>query len=344
MSGCWFPTGPMHEAWSNHSALLLPDGRVVVVGGGSRAAEVWDPSSNGWSLLGERLPYRINHEAVLLRDGRLLVLGGTGNQTTYASAQLLDPESGDGSQARPMPRRRSHFAAVRLGDGRVLVAGGLSHADEDLASAEVYDPERDTWAEVGPLNTARHFHRMVALPSGGALAVCGAASRYVLGGFEHWDGMTGKWSEAGRIEPGRFSHEVTLLADGRALVTGGEEEFPDEPFADTGVTALAWAWNATGRDAHVASMNQPRQGHRAARLPDGRVFVVGGVNPAGEGLSSAEVYDPVQNTWTEVASMELSRFHHTATALPDGRVLVVGQNQYTRETHAELWAPEGSGL
>ncbi|MGH9282643.1 MAG: kelch repeat-containing protein, partial [Acidimicrobiales bacterium] len=56
---------------------------------------------------------------------------------------------------------------------------------------------------------------------------------------------------------------------------------------------------------------------------DGRVVVVGGVNPNGQ-LASTEVYDPGPGSWTASGALATPRANHTATALPDGRVMVAG--------------------
>ena len=63
--------------------------------------------------------------------------------------------------------------------------------------------------------------------------------------------------------------------------------------------------------------------HTATLLADGRVLVTGGFN--GGQLSSAEIYDPVAETWSATAGpMTVARYHHLASLLPSGKVLVTG--------------------
>jgi N-acetylneuraminic acid mutarotase len=75
-------------------------------------------------------------------------------------------------------------------------------------------------------------------------------------------------------------------------------------------------------------MSTDRLSATATLLPNGKVLVTGGlagVQGGGTmGLASAEVYDPVANTWSVVASMASVRANHTATLLQNGQVLVVG--------------------
>jgi len=70
-------------------------------------------------------------------------------------------------------------------------------------------------------------------------------------------------------------------------------------------------------------MITPRRSHSSTLLPDGRVLVAGGYSES-DVTNSAEIYDPVANTWTIVAGMNVDRQLHTATLLRDGRVLVAG--------------------
>ena len=53
------------------------------------------------------------------------------------------------------------------------------------------------------------------------------------------------------------------------------------------------------------------------------MLVIGGVNSNGA-VSSAELYDPTNGTWSTVAPLTTARYIHTASLLPSGRVLVTG--------------------
>src|SRR6266851_2311216 len=83
------------------------------------------------------------------------------------------------------------------------------------------------------------------------------------------------------------------------------------------VVAAAGAAQATG------SMATARGHHKATRLADGTVLVVGGYN-AGY-LASAEIYNPVNGAFLPTAgSLATARDAHTATLLGDGTLLVLG--------------------
>jgi N-acetylneuraminic acid mutarotase len=78
-------------------------------------------------------------------------------------------------------------------------------------------------------------------------------------------------------------------------------------------------WRRTG------SMAGSRFAHRAVRLADGRMFVVGGFDKyPGNLLSTAELYDPKTEQWSSVRPMDEARGSLAMAQLLDGRVLVVG--------------------
>src|SRR5215207_7265482 len=77
----WQPAVPMIEAREQHTATVLADGRVLVVGGshngGSATAELYDPRTREWTYTGSLASKRGGQPAVLLEDGRVLVVGVT---------------------------------------------------------------------------------------------------------------------------------------------------------------------------------------------------------------------------------------------------------------------------
>jgi hypothetical protein len=79
------------------TATLLPDGKVLVTGGGfsggpddGTSAELYDPGTGSWTTIGSMTTPRSGQTATLLSDGTVLVAGG--NSTGAAdSAELYVP-------------------------------------------------------------------------------------------------------------------------------------------------------------------------------------------------------------------------------------------------------------
>jgi N-acetylneuraminic acid mutarotase len=93
--------------------------------------------------------------------------------------------------------------------------------------------------------------------------------------------------------------------------------------------------SSTGTWTNTNSMNHARYMHAAVVLPDGKVFVIGGL---GDGhLNSTELYDPSARSWTTTANMNNARYSHTASLLTNGKVLVTGGSSGVILNSAELY-------
>ena len=90
----WVPTGNLSTARWDHTATLLPNGRVLVVGGpfALDTAELYDPTSGTWSAAGHLKAAKSGFTATLLPNGQVLVVGQALN--AEESAELYDPSTG----------------------------------------------------------------------------------------------------------------------------------------------------------------------------------------------------------------------------------------------------------
>jgi hypothetical protein len=71
-------------------------------------------------------------------------------------------------------------------------------------------------------------------------------------------------------------------------------------------------------------MLQPRSGHTATLLPDGKVLIVGGMRRNHDFYRSAKLYDPTANKFQPAGEMTVARVGHVAILLNSGKVLVAG--------------------
>jgi hypothetical protein len=168
----------------------------------------------------------------------------------------------------------------------VLVVGG--YYGEWLSTAEVYDPEIETWTEI-PLPLFCHGvgHTASLLSDGTVLLVggaCGSGAPGFLDSTEIYDPVTMTWIATASLPTIREAHTATLLPDDTVLVVGGSMGAP--PLIDSGLIydPEDGAWNLT------ASLATGRRGHTATLLNDGRVLVVGGRGDTTSYLESAELY------------------------------------------------------
>lgn len=92
-TGTWSATGNLLWPTSGHTATMLPDGRVLLAGGGipdTAGAEVYDPATQNWSAVQSMSTGRYYHTTTLLTDGRVLVAGGhgDGDESVLSTAEL----------------------------------------------------------------------------------------------------------------------------------------------------------------------------------------------------------------------------------------------------------------
>jgi len=96
----WKATGSMNYPRRQHNAVVLPDGKVLVVGGSSGSGfdnsaapvyptEMWDPATGQWTVMASIAVYRGYHStAFLLPDGRVFAGGGNVGGPNF---QLFSP-------------------------------------------------------------------------------------------------------------------------------------------------------------------------------------------------------------------------------------------------------------
>lgn len=294
-------TGSLANGRYGHTATLLQNGKVLVVGGFDSycicsapvtTAEIFDPATGSFSPAGAPQMPRAYHTATLLADGTVLIVGGV--------------------QGVPD-----------------LLAGGSVPA---LASAEIYDPGTNRFNSVGGMANRRMNHTATLLPSGMALIVGGAPVS--IGGpgtagdatAELYDPIMRAFSPAGAMAMPRFGHTATLLPTGNVLVAGGSASGETAPvFSGRAPTASVEIFNPQTKLWSTApAMNSPRAFHTATLLHSGQVLFAGDTQesfPHGR----AELYDPQSGASAPAGSLVAGwRWRHVATLMPDGSVLVVG--------------------
>ena len=283
-SGTFTPTGSMTTARFGHSATLLADGRVLIAGG---YTDVWNP-----------VPFPAMGHAIT------------------SAAEIYDPASGAFTPTASMTTARAYHTATLLPDGRVLIASGRGEgrSEDNLASAELYDPASSTFTTTGSMSTpsAHDMNTATLLPDGRVL-ITGApivnAGPYRA---ELYHPSTGAFTPATTsTHPPSFA-TATLLPSGQVLLASAFSSALYDP--------------ATGTFSQTATLNA--FGTQASLLANGTVLTGGGNDDPGPN-AKAFLYDPAAATFTAVGSMTAPRANLALTALPDGRALITGGSTWT---------------
>lgn len=298
--------------WRVEGASLREHGDKVIVADARGTPKMLVSAPRAWARDGRAVDAKLS----VVGSDILLSVDANGD------AVLVDPSW---ETVASMVEARVEHSSTLLQDGRVLVAGGrfgtgpwVSAPNATISSVEIYDPVANTWTAVAPMPGKRRLHAAALLP-GNKVLVAGGQGDGDLDSAFIYDVATDTWTPAASTPTAAHWRVGTPLGDGRVLVTGGDrsgavsDAFIYDPVADAWTTA--------------APMNFNRRHHRAVLLDDGRVLVVGGNSGTGSdksGLPSAEVYDPVTNTWTETNPMAEGHAQPAVVKLSDGRVLVAG--------------------
>jgi methionine-rich copper-binding protein CopC len=308
-----FTSVPVDNSQDNNDifcsgAVVLADGRVVVVGGhdctgtytGIASLNIYDPSTQTWTR-GPDMAYRRWYPtATLLPDGRVLVTAGADKTdlTLVTTPEVYDPVSSTWSQLTTATQTINNYPFMFvLPNGNVLEAG----SDEAPLPTKELNLATGTWSVIDPnvvdgssavmYRPGKILKAGASCPEEGAvLNQASSANAYVLDMTQ----PNPHWQQVQSMANARSWLDLTMLPDGNVLATGGSR-------------------------------------------------TIGGVDPS-TAVLPAEEWDPDTETWTTMASMATPRMYHsTALLLPDGRVLVAGGGHNYVNNHdyysAEYYSP-----
>lgn len=298
-----FTDGDQPDEIYAHTANLLDDGRVALIGGSvedvvgndlfRNQIQVFDPQNEQFSVqISVMSIERAAHTSTKLSDGRILIAGGAnGGGGVEKVTEIWDPTNDSIVQVADLAQERTYHTATLLNDGRVMVAGGLGIYDfSDIITG---------------LNSARKS-------------------------IEIFDPNTNSWSTGPEMPKGRVGHQASLLNDGRVLITGGLEVGSVFGIPTPELSNDCRIYDpVTNTLSAAAPFSGQRALHTQVVLPDGRVLMNGGFDGnllllSFSPLASSRVYNPSTNAWTNVGNMSTARGLHALVNRPGGGVAAIG--------------------
>lgn len=292
----------LNKGRSFHSTILLPDQRLMVIGGGQggilaqiaeKTTEIYDPVTDTW-VNGPLLNAEHSlHTTTRLQDGRWLIAGGVDIQNKpQTTVEFFDPTKMSFTLGPSMLYKRFGHDAVRLPDGRVFVTGGISKMNvsggnllapllSTLKETEIYDPATNRWTRGPDMTVPRAGHRMVLLPTG----------KYLIYGGIGW---------------------VTIPIIGKIPTIFRDCDLYDPK---------------TNKITPTGKMSTPHAIAPFVDLGGGKILVSGGVSQvltAGKPTDVAEIYDTATGTWSNTGKLNRARGLHWGFDIGGGRYLHIG--------------------
>lgn len=331
----------MNKRRSTHTATLLNDGRVLILGGytnpadgtATAAGEIFDPVANTVTTIPPMQLPRLLHTATLLADGRVFVAGGV------RKFILGDP-----------------FASIMQG----------------IFETEIYDPVSNTWSS-GPNFPDKHErfgHQASLLPNGQVLITGGMEERPIIPAFptavlihytdecHRYDPSTNTFVNTPPLPilsgMGIAYHAQATLSSGDVAVVGGVSS-PDALVGSSlCVQRDSFLYDPASNSWTVGGQIQfPRVYGQLLETPDQRVFLIGGLRAidliAGTGTPEKrfEETDVTFQSWTHLPDMVMLKAREVSRAVLVGVgpflcILSVGVGEIATppaETTAEFYCP-----
>lgn len=249
----------------------------------------------------------------------------------------------------PMTRNHMNFPSrwghrvSKLENGDLIITGGAGLTNNAHVIGNLSGHETEFFTS-GEINDTRSFHTATVLNDGDLLLTGGWHANMSAELYDHQEKRSQKISN---MKFPRVEHRALKLNSGNVLITGGWKG-RNQFWTGRDSQATAEIFDAKKKVfLGIGSMRVPRAGHSMTMLNDGRVLIVGGFkvdqDSKGQGISSAEIYDPKFNRFQKISSrLRFGRGHHTATRLKDGRVLIVGgfSRDNTATNTLEIYDPQ----
>lgn len=186
-SNTWALAGNrMAHVRQHATATLLPDGRVLIVGGFTEApsyrfAEIFDPARETFTPVTDApQERRWLHAALKLADGSVLIVGGENEAGALASVWRFDPARERFVAEPPLASPRSVVRAVLGPADEVLMYGGEQEPDQGLASGAAW--RGGVQRELPAMPTPRAWHTLTRLADGRLLVLGGQHNGQLIGG------------------------------------------------------------------------------------------------------------------------------------------------------------------
>lgn len=298
------PTGPWTEInanapWSPRaffSSLVMSDGSIVIMGGGSN--DVWRSTDAGatWSEITENAPWsaRNRFDSVALPDGSIVLMGGWTGSNFLNDVWWSQDYGASWTQmtANAEWSPRGDFSSLVMPDGSILLIGGTNI---NVLSSNPDTNYNDVWRSVdngirwiqvtSNAEWSPRSYPSVGLMPDGSILLMGGLGNSGIGLNDVWsstdEGATWKLVTPDAGWPGRYGQSMVVMPDGSIVIIGGLSYIP--PYNRTVLLNDVWRSTDGGKTWTEITANaawSPRYGQSSLAMPDGSIVLMGGSNIA----------------------------------------------------------------
>ncbi|TQM43912.1 glyoxal oxidase [Pseudonocardia cypriaca] len=311
---------PAHKNLFCAGHCLLPDGRVLVVGGhailaggsAAKAVHTFDPQTNTWSRHGFMQKDRWYPTCLTLADGRALITSGSeagGPPTVFKGivrdVEIFDPAANSLTNFPNIHGDICMYPYMFVLPGESLFFHSRNVSWLFLPGSGTWSPTNGTWSgdirmQSSSTRTYPGMAGCVLLP---LLPEAGYAVRVLMAG--------GGGAKENDLNPATVATRTAEILD-------------------IDVSQNTGTWRNTDRSGAPLLMTTSRFMSDGVLLPDGTVLFVNGAatgkaDHSHVSVEFAELFDPETESFRPLTSMTIPRHYHgTALLLPDGRVAVAG--------------------
>lgn len=332
----WSLVGSLQVPRARHSATLLPNGNVLVVGGENAtgklsSAELYDPATDVWREVAPASASHAFHTATLLPSGKVLIYGGH-TQVGPSAVELYDPSLDSWTLLKTLSVPAIGHTATLLPGGKVLF---LPEASSGL-QPEIYDSQNDSWQTLSPPGGAAYFdfaiqHSATLLESGEVLITRGSCNPCAVQNALVYQPADHTW----RFTENQFFQsqsrpQTALLPSGKVFHIAKVAAFGT--FRPQLFDPLTNTWGFPTEPTETVNAIAGFLDFTTTLLANGEVLLTGFDS------KSSYVFQPNLPSWIPAGPLSEPRAFLTLTSTHSGAIAIGGKNQNNASGAIEVFS------